>query len=136
MFTLTILALYFQFLFKHVHFPTLCYFIPSKGNIIFFFNILFLQYFYSYDIFYFDYREMSRDPRSLHNLIRGLILRSISVWKHFNFLACPHACNLYVCLKFKNHYNIFFASLMGPFFVEDATKVKKQNHFGVSRLKI
>ena len=84
-----------------------------------------MQYFHSYDIFYFNYEELSREPGSLHSLIRSLILLAISVWKHFNFMAHSHTIILYARLKLKNHHNIFLASLVGPIFVEDATKVEK-----------
>ena len=88
-----------------------------------------------YSIFYFDYRELSKIPRSLHSPIRSLILLTILVCKHFNFLARLHACILYVRVNFKNHHNIFLACPVGhifvkhhfmdSFFAEDATKVKK-----------
>ena len=59
-------------------------------------------------------------------MIRSLILRAIYVWKHFNFLARSHAVILYVHVKIKNHHNIFLTHLMGPIFVEDATKVESK----------
>ena len=40
--------------------------------------------------------ETVKGPGNLHNLIRSLILQVILVWKHFNFLVCPHAYILYV----------------------------------------
>ena len=58
-------------------------------------------------------------------MIRSLILRAILVWNHFNFLSCPHACILYVCMKLKNHHSIFLARSMRLIFIEDATKVEK-----------
>ena len=91
-----------------------------------------MQYFHSYDIFYFDYGELLREPWSLHSLIRSLILRVILVWKHFNFPTLLHVCILYVCVKFKNDHNIFLAHPMRPIFVEDTTKVENSNHFSVS----
>ena len=63
---------------------------------------------FTFSIFYFDFGELSREPRSLHSPIRSLILRAITVWKHFNFLAHPHTCNLYVsCEIQKSPQHVF-----------------------------
>ena len=136
---------------SNVYFNNSSILFPSSIQVYQFFSIvlfhsflgksnIFLQHliptiFPFYDIFYFYSRELSRELGSLHILIRCLILQVISVWKRFNSFARLHTCILYVCVKLKNHHNIFLVRSVGhifvkhrlvdSFFVEDGTKIEK-----------
>ena len=111
------------FLVKYINFYILAFLM--KYNNSFGFHFIYLNLFIV--ALYLDYEDLSREPENLFFcLIRSLIFNIILVWKHFNFLTRPCAHFLivimYVEVKSIKFTNIFLACLVGPVFVEDATK--------------
>ena len=78
---------------------------------------------FSFGVCYFDFRELSREPGSLHSPIKSPILQVIPSWKYFNFLARLHTCILYVSCEIQKSPQHILAPLVRPIFAEDAINV-------------